>query len=172
MKNKKLFYLFLSISVLIFVVIMWLSLTGGKQSSNQSSQFGNVVGELLPPTSNGQGGISKPIKTDPKFQFFIRKAFGHFGLFFGFAFFVNLTFLQTKLKYYISGIGSFLIGVGTASLSELMQFIPEGRGASIKDVLIDSSGYLACVIIFAIYLFFIYKYNKKRIDDNKEESHV
>ncbi len=152
---------------------MWLSLTGGKESSSQSTHFGDVVGEFLPPTSNGgQGGISKPIKEDPEYQLFIRKWFGHFGLFFGYAFFVNLTFLQTKLKYYISGISSMLIGIGTASLSELSQFIPEGRGASIKDVLINSSGYLACIIVFAIYLTYLYYYNRKKTKEIKEENHV
>ncbi len=151
MKNKKLFALFLSLSIMIFIVIILLSLTDGKKSGVQSSEFTDALKPILPPSSIVDGeNATTPYYDTNTFKGFIRKLFGHFGLFFGFALSVNMTFVQTKLKKHIMLISSFGIGLFTAILSELVQLIPQERGPRFQDVLIDSSGYLLCIVVFVI----------------------
>lgn len=158
MKNKKLFFIFLTISILIFILIIALSLNNGDESSSQSSFFVDVIDKVLPPIIDKNG--NDVIKSD-WFMTFIRKLVGHYGLFLIYAIFVNLTFFQTKLKVYLELLFSFLVGLFTAILSELVQMIPQGRGPSPIDVLIDSSGYLTCILIFIIILVIIYQKKKK-----------
>lgn len=152
MKNKKLFYTFLSISVFVFFMIIFFSLANKEKSTSQSSEFiTNVVKPFVPETPKDD--TVKPFYLTDQFSLFIRKSVGHFSLFVVFSFFVNLTFLETTLSYVKSFSFSSLIGVFTASLSELLQLIPNGREAKIQDVLLDSSGYVLCVLIFALVIY-------------------
>ena len=160
MKNKKLFYTFLTISILFFILILRLSLSGGEESSSQSSIFTDVIINIIPPIIDSSGNN---IFEGEWFLGFVRKLFGHYGLFFAFAIFVNSTFLQTKIKIIQTFIFSFLVGLFTAVISELIQMIPQGRTASYIDVLIDSFGYLTCIIIFAIIILIVNKKKSKKL---------
>lgn len=170
MKNKKLFYLFLSISIFLFIVIMALSLTDGTKSSDQSSNFTSAITPILPPipsvdSSTGDIVYNKTFYFSEEFKAFVRKLFGHYGLFVAFSLSVNLTFLQTKIKISYFLISSFLIGLFVASLSEFAQLFTPLRGASIKDVGIDFLGYITCLFFFAMY----YLLDRFSTGDSKNE---
>lgn len=95
------------------------------------------------------------------FSQFIRKAIGHFTLFFLDGVLGALTFsLFIREKLYRSSLFSLIPGTLIAGLSELIQKFVDGRTASLIDVSIDMLGYLAGVIL----IFIIYKIvTKKRI---------
>ncbi len=161
MKNKKLFYLFLSISIFIFILIIYFSLSNIKKSTAQSDVVTDVIVPVLPPSNPITGEDLKPFYQSNEFKVLIRKLIGHFGLFFAFSIFVNLTFMQTKLKNKIFIISTLGIGLFVSCLSELLQLVAGGRSSNLKDIFIDYGGYLVAFSIFVIYLIVKYKKQKK-----------
>ncbi|MBO4668056.1 MAG: VanZ family protein [Bacilli bacterium] len=111
------------------------------------------------------------------FHQFIRKASGHLALFlvtavFGILFFY--TYFDDIKKIWISGGISFLLGISVAGISELIQYLMPTRSGLMRDVGIDSLGYLigTLLTIGVIYLILFIKSKrskKEEIDiDNKE----
>ena len=110
----------------------------------------NVINNISPGTVSSNNFES--------FVRFIRKLFGHFGLF------AISGLLTTWALYFflkdgkhghfldISGI-SFLDGLVVAWLSELIQLFIPGRSGSSVDVLIDLLGYLIGVLLVILILF-------------------
>lgn len=93
------------------------------------------------------------------FGAYLRKAVGHFSLFFVNGILGALTFITfLDKKVLITSAISLIPGVFIASLSEFIQYFVEGRGATIFDVLINIFGYLVAVIV--VYLLFIIKWKK------------
>lgn len=101
------------------------------------------------------------------FASFIRKAFGHFGLFVisgllsSLAFYLWLKPLSWSKHYLIAAIG-LAFGLSIGILTEVIQLNVPGRSGEFTDVLIDFSGYLlgALIISFILFIIFINK-NKK-----------
>ena len=101
------------------------------------------------------------------FASFIRKAFGHFGLFVisgllsSIAFYLWLKPLSWSKHYWIAAIG-LTFGLSIGILTEVIQLNVPGRSGEFTDVLIDFSGYLlgALIISFILFIIFINK-NKK-----------
>ena len=101
------------------------------------------------------------------FASFIRKAFGHFGLFVisgllsSLAFYLWLKPLSWSKHYLIATIG-VTFGLSIGILTEVIQLNVPGRSGEFTDVLIDFSGYLlgALIISFILFIIFINK-NKK-----------
>ena len=98
-----------------------------------------------------------------RYQFPFRKA-AHFGIFMLLGFCFANAYKNTisfKLIY------SYLISFGSsciyASFDELHQSFSEDRGPSFKDVLIDSSGGLVGVCLFALMIYLYDKYYIKKI---------
>lgn len=91
------------------------------------------------------------------FQGFIRKAVGHFLLFFVdgvFGFWTFYLFLKDKNKR-LSLTILFSLGVGLffAGLSEFIQLLVPGRAGLFLDVVIDFSGYLVATLVLALIIF-------------------
>ena len=101
------------------------------------------------------------------FATFIRKAFGHFGLFVISGLLsslaIYLAFNPMKWsKYWLLTIISLLFGFGMGTLTEGIQLNVPGRSGEFRDVLIDFSGYLFGFIIILLILFLIIRsINKK-----------
>jgi len=98
------------------------------------------------------------------FQMIVRKALGHFSLFFVNGIFGFLTFYlflkDNKLIKVI--IASLSVGLFVASLSELIQrFIP-GRAGTFTDVLINFSGYLVATLILLLITHLVLKRKAKK----------
>ena len=100
------------------------------------------------------------------FATFIRKAFGHFGLF---AISGLLTSLAVYLafnpmkwsKYWLLIIIALVFGLGMGFLTEGIQLSVPGRSGELKDVLIDFSGYVLGFLIILLILFFIIRKQRK-----------
>lgn len=110
------------------------------------------------------------------FMYFIRKFIGHFGLFLSIGLFGILMLLFYKTykphKIYldiINVICIILYGVFTAYITEYIQGLDPTRTNSLKDVMIDSLGYISGVliplIIYIFVIFFIKLRNLKKISN-------
>lgn len=98
------------------------------------------------------------------FQAFVRKALGHFMLFFIDGIFGFLTFYlffknkrMKKTLIYSIGVGVFI-----AALSEVIQLYVPGRAGRLLDVLLDSSGYLLATLL-CYFVILLYNRQKKKI---------
>ncbi|MCI2068551.1 MAG: VanZ family protein [Bacilli bacterium] len=94
----------------------------------------------------------------------IRKSVGHFSVFcvtgiFGYLVFEDLFF--KKKRMWLSAIVCFVYGFALAGGSELLQSITPGRYCVFSDVMIDSGGFLAGILITWLLLFLIRKRRKK-----------
>ena len=140
--HKVLFYVFLSLTIIVNALIIVESFIGGDDSAAQSFSFSEAVAnfiENIDPTTT--------IITDRgTFHAIFRKVVGHFllfglsGLFASLAILFN-DFLVKKLKWknilIITGFGLLV-----ALISELIQFFTPGRAGVLSDVLIDYAGYI------------------------------
>lgn len=157
-------------SIVVFVlyissitVYIFLSYQSAKSSTELSKEVSSGV-------SNIGGAI---IGTDvdnitPNINIFIRKLLGHFGYFFMIGFISNLFYISfNKYKLWIRYLIHFIIGISFAFMTEfIFEKFALGRSPQIKDVLIDSIGFIfgSLVIIYLIYsskYLLNNKYNKK-----------
>lgn len=103
------------------------------------------------------------------FASFIRKAFGHFGLFV-----VSGLLSPTALyllinpfkwsKHYLNVIIGLSFGLIIAITTEVIQLSVPGRSGEFTDVLIDFSGYLLGALIVGLILFLIIRKKNKKAD--------
>jgi len=103
------------------------------------------------------------------FASFIRKAFGHFGLFV-----VSGLLSPTALyllinpfkwsKHYLNVIIGLSFGLLIAITTEVIQLSIPGRSGEFTDVLIDFSGYLLGALIVGLILFLILRKKNKKAD--------
>ena len=102
------------------------------------------------------------------FASFIRKAFGHFGLFMisGLLSSLAIYFAFNPFKwskYWLLIVIALAFGLMMGIITELIQLNVPGRSGEFKDVLIDFSGYvLGFLIILSILFLIIRKQNKKQ----------
>ena len=133
----------------------------------QSTQQSNGVVEVAEDTINTiSPGTITPENHD-SFATFIRKAFGHFGLFAisGLLSSLAIYFAFNPLKwskYYLLVIMSLGFGLLVGITTELIQLNVPGRSGEFLDVLIDFSGYLLGFLIILLILFLIIRNNNKR----------
>ena len=107
------------------------------------------------------------------FALFIRKAFGHFGLFVisglltSLAVFLGFTSFNNR-KYLLMIIISFGVGLSIGILTEVIQLSVPGRSGEFTDVLIDFSGYiLGFSIVFLIVFLVLRQHSKKQKQTNE-----
>ena len=133
----------------------------------ESTQQSNGVVEVAENTVNTiSPGTITPENHD-SFATFIRKAFGHFGLFTisGMLTTLALFFVCNPYKWYrnylliVMSLGfGLLIGITT----ELIQLNVPGRSGEFLDVLIDFGGYLLGFLLILLILFLIFKSKYKK----------
>ena len=103
------------------------------------------------------------------FATFIRKAFGHFGLFVAsgllssLAFFLSIRPLKWPKQYLIVTF-SLVFGLAMGIITECIQLTVPGRSGELTDVLIDFSGYLFGTLILGLILFLIIRKLSKKGD--------
>ena len=158
-KSKRdwiLFAIFLVLALAINAYIIYHACLNGAKSSEASSQVvevsEDVVNTIKPDTITEANHDS--------FASFIRKAFGHFGLFVVSGLFSSLAiyFFIKDFRWYRFYFGiaiSFAFGFSLASLTEIIQLNVPERSGEFTDVLIDSSGYLLGLSIIVLILFLI-----------------
>lgn len=152
-------YLSLTIFIILTIVIVVFASFSGEVSSEQSSTLGQFLVNFL-----SRLNINLSATQLDSLQVFIRKAIGHFGLFFLNGIFATLSghywlALNSKAKTLVV----FSIGVFLAGLSEFIQVFAPERGPSFLDVLIDVTGFMVGIGLIVIILnFSTVKQNQKR----------
>ena len=166
MKKSKLdwilFAIFLTLALAINVYIIYHACLNGAKSSEASQGVVEVSEEVVNTISPG---TVTPENHD-SFATFIRKSFGHFGLFVISGLFSSLAlyfFLKDFkwYKFYFGIIISFGFGFSLAALTEIIQLNVPNRSGEFTDVLIDSSGYLLGLGIIVLTLFLISRRKRK-----------
>lgn len=151
--------IFFALFVLMSFFIIYLSTENGAQSSTTS----NAVGEIVA-TAAESVGISVD-RDSESYKNFIRKAFGHFGLFF----FTSITGVLTIIflknnpemrKIVIYGYLGY--GLILAIITEIIQTQAGDRSGNFADVLIDYSGYIIPLGIMLGAIFYSNRKNRKK----------
>lgn len=138
----------------------------------RSTEASNSVVEVAEDTINtiSPGTITEA--NHESFASFIRKAFGHFGLFVisgllsPLAIYLVINPFKWS-KHYLNVIIGLSFGLMIASITEIIQLNVPGRSGEFTDVLIDFSGYLVGALIVGLILFLILRRQKCKI---KEQS--
>ena len=100
------------------------------------------------------------------FATFIRKAFGHFGLFAvsgvlsSLAFYLSLS-PYSWCKHFMNTMFSLVFGLFMGILTEMIQLSVPGRSGEAVDVLIDFSGYLVGALLLGLILFLVIRKLRK-----------
>ena len=138
----------------------------------KSTEASNSVVEVAEDTINtiSPGTITEA--NHESFASFIRKAFGHFGLFVisgllsPLAIYLVINPFKWS-KHYLNVIIGLSFGLMIAAITEIIQLNVPGRSGEFTDVLIDFSGYLVGALIVGLILFLILRRQKCKI---KEQS--
>ncbi len=150
-------------TVPLLITILWLSfiysnsLKTGAESSEQSGKVYEIVNDIAV-----ELGVKEPISEKA-----IRKC-AHFAEFAVLALLVCIDMvafgiISRRKKLYISIVWCSLsvpICALFASVDEMLQHLSEGRGPSVADVLIDTSGALAAALVFVVFYILLYIYSK------------
>ena len=151
------------LAVAINVYIIVHSCLDAAQSTKASNGVVQVSEDVVNTVSPG---TITPENHD-EFATFIRKAFGHFGLFMisgllsSLAFYFALSPHKWAKQFVIAPIGlgfGLLIGI----ITEVIQLNVPGRSGEFRDVLIDYSGYLLGALIIGLILFLVIRNKNKK----------
>ncbi len=162
--------IFSVIAIAINAYIVIHSCLDAMQSTEASSGVVEVTEEVI---NTVAPGTITPENHD-SFASFVRKAFGHFGLFMVSGFFSSLAFYLAispfnKQKYYQIIIIALSFGLLMGLVTETIQLYVPGRSGEITDVLIDFSGYLLGFLIILLILFLIIRHIRK--EEKKQLAH-
>lgn len=167
MKMSKKYWIWTIIVIILAVAInayiIMHSCLDAVTSTQQSQGVVEVSEEVVNTISPG---TVTPENHD-SFATFIRKAFGHFGLF---VISGLLSSLATYLlinpfkwsKHYLTVIIGLAFGLIIAIITEIIQLNVPGRSGEFTDVLIDFSGYLLGALIIGLILFLVIRHLRKK----------
>ena len=153
------------LAVAINVYIIVHSCLDAAQSTKASQGVVEVSEEVVNTISPG---TVTPENHD-SFATFIRKAFGHFGLFVASGLLSSLAaYLVINpfkwSKHYLTVIIGLAFGLTIAAITEIIQLNVPGRSGEFTDVLIDFSGYLLGALIVGLILFLVLRKQKSKIE--------
>lgn len=137
----------------------------------QSTEASNCVVQVSEDVVNTVSPGTITAENHAEFATFIRKAFGHFGLFMisgllsSLAFYFALSPNKWAKQFIIAPIG-LAFGLFMGALTEVIQLNVPGRSGEFKDVLIDYSGYLLGALIIGLILFLVIR-NKNKKSSNE-----
>ena len=166
-KDKALAIIFIVLSLIINVVIVYQACLNGNLSSASSGTITKVLMDtinfVLPNTINN-GNYEN-------FVVFVRKGIGHFGGFMVSGLFTTLaiyyTFKNVVWYKHLSGILiSLVFGIMLASMTEIIQLTVDNRSGEFTDVLLDTAGYIIGILIV---LLIIYILNKPKASNKQSQ---
>lgn len=146
---KKVLYILATLLVLIF--IFYNSMQDGKDSANTSTAVLNYINNFM-----------KSININFRLSGHIVRKTAHFVEFFVFGIFIMLTLDSFKEKSYASFGYPLFFCIFVPTIDEYIQTFSNGRGSSVKDVLLDFLGAITGVIIIYIIVFIQNKRRSKR----------
>ena len=126
-------------------------------SSQTSDTVTKVVADVQEKITN------KEVVVDDNYKYMVRKIIGHFGYFVLLGFVSILLWLSfNKIKHKVFPISiHYVLGFTFAFISEFVfEKSTDGRVASMKDVLINYSGFILLSTLFLIF-YFVYMQHKK-----------
>ena len=158
------------LAIAINAYIIMHSCLDAAASTQQSQGVVQVAEDVVNTVSPG---TVTPENHD-SFASFIRKAFGHFGLFAisGFLTSLSIYFIVRPLKWnkhYIIIIMSLAFGLSLGILTEIIQLNVPGRSGQFTDVLIDFSGYILGFLIILLIMVLIIKHELKKQKQSKQK---
>ena len=151
----------LAIAINAYIIVH--SCLDAQESTKAASGVVEVTEEVVNTVSPG---TITPENHD-SFVTFVRKAFGHFGLFAisgllsPLAIYLSLNPFKWS-RYWILIVISLSFGLAMGVLTETIQLSVPGRSGEFKDVLIDFSGYVLGFLIILLILFLIIHHQNKR----------
>ena len=151
----------LAIAINAYIIVH--SCLDAAQSTKAASGVVEVTEEVVNTVSPG---TITPENHD-SFVVFVRKAFGHFGLFAisgllsPLAIYLSLNPFKWS-RYWILIVISLSFGLAMGVLTETIQLSVPGRSGEFKDVLIDFSGYVLGFLIILLILFLIIRHQNKK----------
>ena len=172
MKVSKKYLIFTIIICALAVAINAYIIMHSCLDAAQSTEASNGVVEVAEDTINTiSPGTITPENHD-SFATFIRKSFGHFGLF---AISGLLSPLAIYLvinpfkwsRHYLNVIIGLSFGLIIAAITEIIQLNVPGRSGEFTDVLIDFGGYLLGALIVGLILFLILRKQKCKIEEQQ-----
>lgn len=128
--------------IVMLVTIFLLS----NQPASQSSALSNGIAQQTKPIYEF---ITNSSVSQSEWNRMLRKL-AHVSLFFAFAAFTYILLLLYRVKMSKAILITLLLSVCYAITDELHQLVVVGRGASVRDVLIDSIGIVLAVIAVSI----------------------
>ena len=153
------------LAVAINGYIIMHSCLDAAESTKASSQVVEVAEEVV----NTVRPDTITAENHDSFATFIRKAFGHFGLFAvsgvlsSLALYLSLSPYEWS-KHYINVVFSLAFGLMMGIITETIQLAVPGRSGQVTDVLIDFSGYLLGTLILGLIIFLVLrKKNKNKV---------
>lgn len=160
---KYLKYILLVCLLIIDGYLLYQSSLDGYTSSQKSDVVTDVVIDAVDKVTDSNESVEEKVGRE-KLSLYVRKFFGHFGLF---AINGILTVLVCYLFIKKRNLGIMLVvvhGLLISSMTEILQLFAKDREGTIKDVLIDCAGYIFG-LIFIIIIYMIIK----KIKTNKKE---
>ena len=148
-KNKKRL-LFLILTILWMVLIFNFSSQNSTTSGNLSMQVTNAVLTVIHKES------TTTLVQKSELEHIIRKC-AHFSIYFLGGIIIYSFFTTFSLSFLKKLVFTQILGSFYASTDELHQIFVSGRGPSVRDVLIDSSGILLFLIIIFRRMIKLYK---------------
>ena len=167
MKVSKKYLIVTIITILLALLINAYIIVHSCLNATQSTDASKGVIETTEEIINGikPGTINESNYSD--FATFIRKAFGHFGLFSISGFLTSLAVFLVLYpfkwsKYYMPIILSLEFGLLMGLITETIQLGVDGRSGELMDVLIDFSGYILGFLLILLILFLIIRHLNKK----------
>lgn len=167
-KGSKLYWFITIIVIILAIAINGYIIMHSCLDAAESTKASQGVVEVAEDVVNTVRPETITPENHDSFASFIRKAFGHFGLFVvsglltPLALYLSLSPFSWA-KHYINVMFSLAVGLFMGILTESIQLTVPGRSGEIKDVLIDFSGYLLGTLIIGLILFLVIRKLRKKV---------
>lgn len=156
MKRRPLFVFFLIITLAVMAAIFFFSSQNASSSSHTSGRVVRIVLSIFVRGFDEMTVEEQDVLVS-QYGHIVRKC-AHFTEFaaLGFSFTTLLSFGKMKNR----NIVSLIFGILYAILDEMHQLFSDGRACSLRDVAIDTSGFLSGLIISTLILYVIERSRK------------
>ncbi|MBO7573861.1 MAG: VanZ family protein [Bacilli bacterium] len=169
MKVSKKYLIFTIIAVVFALAINGYIIMHSCLHATASGKESNSVAHVVEGVVETFSGDSNTINDSnfAAFAAFVRKAFGHFGLFMVSGLLTSMAFFLVLnphkwAKYYLQIIIALAFGLTIAVITEVIQLNVPGRSGEFTDVLIDYGGYVFGFSIIFLILFLVIKSKNKK----------
>ena len=167
-KGSKLYWFITIVVIILAIAINGYIIMHSCLDAAESTKASQGVVEVAEDVVNTVRPETITPENHDSFASFIRKAFGHFGLFVVSGLLTSLALYLSLspfswAKHYINVMFSLAVGLFMGILTESIQLSVPGRSGEIKDVLIDFSGYLLGTLIIGLILFLVIRKLRKKV---------